>query len=90
MNRLYRSPLQTSGGFFSLSALRVGLPSVAAAAKGGEQWGEISRNQISRIVPMNRLYRSPLQTSGGFFSLSALRVGEQWGEGRGEVPAIFE
>jgi hypothetical protein len=51
MNRLYRSPLQTTGVFFSLSALRVGLPSVAAAAKGGEQWGEISPNQLRALNP---------------------------------------
>jgi ATP-dependent helicase/nuclease subunit A len=32
---------------------------------------------------------SAIQTNGGSFSLSALRVGEQWGEGRGEVQASF-
>jgi hypothetical protein len=35
------------------------------------QQGEIFPKVDSRIEPMNRLYPSPLQTSGGSFSLSA-------------------
>ena len=84
MNRLLSSAIQASEGLFSLSALGVGLPCEASAAKGGEQWGEISRNQVSRIEPLNRLLSFAVANQRRI--LLPLR-GQ---EGRGEVPAIFE